>query len=251
MESFIPRIGGKRLLRKQIVAALPTDAQRYVEPFGGAGWILFSKDRHAAEEVFNDLDGELINLFRCVKYHANELQHEIQWLLNSRELFEDAMALKACRGLTDIQRAAMYFTVVKQSYGANCDSYGASAKNIERVSEYLLKVRQRLMMVKIENKPFDAILAQYDSEGTLFYLDPPYHGTESLYETPFGDEDHLKLRNMLGQVKGRFVLSYNDDSFIRSLYNGFEIAQVSRAHNLMARYPNQKSLYNELLIQNF
>lgn len=94
MESFIPRIGGKRLLRKDILARFPTEILRYIEPFGGAGWLLFSRERHAPEEIFNDTDGELINLFRCVKHHCAELQRQMAWLLNSRELFEDALALK-------------------------------------------------------------------------------------------------------------------------------------------------------------
>ena len=119
MESFIPRIGGKRLLRKQILARFPSENQRYVEVFGGAGWLLFSRERHAPEEICNDIDGELVNLFRCVKFHCEELQLQMAWMLNSREIFEDALALKAVRGLTDIQRAALYFIVAKESYGAD------------------------------------------------------------------------------------------------------------------------------------
>lgn len=251
MDSFIPRIGGKRLLRKQILATFPDNAQRYVEPFGGAGWLLFSKERHAQEEIFNDLDSELINLFRCVKYHAEELQREIGWLLNSRELFEDAMQLKVCRGLTDIKRAALYFTVVKQSYGADCRTYGASAKSLDAASEYLLTVRQRLARVKIENKAYDCIIRQYDGKDTLFYIDPPYYGTEYLYDAPFTADDHTHLQDMLWKIKGRFVLSYNDSDFLRELYKGFHIEKLSRNSNLCNKYPNHKGNYAELLIKNF
>ena len=93
MDSFIPWIGGKSQLRKVILEHFPQDEiGRYVEVFGGAGWILFSKERHAPIEIFNDIDGHLINLYRCVQYHCDELQRELrmggeQILINSRELF--------------------------------------------------------------------------------------------------------------------------------------------------------------------
>ncbi len=110
MNSFISRVGGKRLLRGQITDRFPTEGvERYVEVFGGAGWVLFHKPRHAAQEVFNDLDGELVNLFRVVKYHAGELARELDSLPVSREIYLDKRSLGACTGLTDIQRAARYF----------------------------------------------------------------------------------------------------------------------------------------------
>ena len=69
MDSFISWIGGKRLLRKKIIEQFPESFDRYIEVFGGAGWVLFGKDKHADMEVYNDVNGELVNLFRCVKYH--------------------------------------------------------------------------------------------------------------------------------------------------------------------------------------
>ena len=67
MNSFICWVGGKKLLRKSIIDNFPEGTDRYIEVFGGAGWVLFGKEPHKLE-VFNDIDGELINLYRCVKY---------------------------------------------------------------------------------------------------------------------------------------------------------------------------------------
>lgn len=252
MESFIPRIGGKRLLRKQILARFPADKfTRYIEPFGGAGWVLFSRERHAPEEIFNDIDGELINLFRCVKNHCGELQRQMQWMLNSREVFEDALALKSVRGLTDIQRAALYFIVTKESYGANGRDYGASARNLERVTAYLAKISHRLQSVKIEHRNYADILKIYDKTDALSYLDPPYHGAEKYYGSPFPEQDHIQLCDMLKALKGRFILSYNDDDFIRQLYRDFKIEAISRSSNLTMRYTDKEKQYHELLIKNF
>ena len=67
MNSFIGWIGGKRALRSEILAAFPDDVGRYIEVFGGAGWVLFGKDPTRQMEVFNDADGSLINIYRCIK----------------------------------------------------------------------------------------------------------------------------------------------------------------------------------------
>ena len=91
--SPIPRVGGKRLLRKEICSRFPeTDKfDRYIEVFGGAAWVLLYKERHASLEVYNDGDGNLVNLMRCIKYHSGELQREIDGFYNSREMFFDAI----------------------------------------------------------------------------------------------------------------------------------------------------------------
>ena len=72
MNSYIGWIGGKRLLRKEVLARFPkAGVTRYIEVFGGAGWVIFGKEKVPSQmEVFNDLDGELINLYRCIKYHC-------------------------------------------------------------------------------------------------------------------------------------------------------------------------------------
>ena len=123
MNSFITWIGGKRLLRKRILAEFPEEGtyKRYIEVFGGAGWVLFAKDRHAEMEVYNDVNGQLVNLFRCVKYHPEELQKELDWVLMSRDIFESA--IQKVEGLTDIQRAARFWISIKESFGGGLDSF--------------------------------------------------------------------------------------------------------------------------------
>ena len=74
----------------------------------------------------------------------------------------------------------------------------------------------------------------YDHPDTLFYLDPPYVGTESYYKTPsgFNIDQHIALAEILKGIKGRFVLSYNDCEVVRDLYKGFEIIEVSTLYSL-------------------
>lgn len=74
MNSFIGWIGGKRALRNEILQRMPADIGRYIEVFGGAGWVLFGREPSSkVMEVFNDYDAELVNIYRCIKYHPGRL----------------------------------------------------------------------------------------------------------------------------------------------------------------------------------
>ena len=80
-KSLINWVGGKRLLRKTNAPLIPKDILSYVEPFGGAGWVFFYNDKWAELEIYNDLDGRLVNLFRIVKYHPEALKEELKFQL--------------------------------------------------------------------------------------------------------------------------------------------------------------------------
>ena len=245
--SPIPRVGGKKLLRKAICERFPAEHRfdRYIEVFGGGGWVLFYKDKHAKMEVYNDADGDLVNLMRCIKYHREELQREISGIYNSREMFLDALEQLHCRGFTDIQRAARYFIKIRLSFGSDGRTYGCSTKPMEKPIEYLSTVSHRLMTVVIEHKNYDDLIRVYDRPAAFFYLDPPYFGTEKMYDVPFTRVDHVKLKQLLNGIKGLFLLSYNDDPFIRELYKDFNIEAVDRSNNMST------GRYKELLIRNY
>lgn len=194
MKSFIPWIGGKSLLAKKITAEFPQEFGRYIEVFGGGGSVLFSSDKHAKFEVWNDANGDLVNLFRCVKYHREELQKEIRFYLNSREMFRDIRKRMDCPGFTDIQRAAMFYVQIKISFGADANSYGCSVKKIN--TERFEEIEKRLADVVIEHKDFEELIKQYDRPDALFYCDPPYHTTEGHYSEKFTEADHYRFNGI-------------------------------------------------------
>lgn len=249
MNSFISWIGGKRLLRREILKQFPQKGtfSRYIEVFGGAGWILFAEESYAKMEVYNDVNGQLVNLFRVVKYHPEALQKELDWLLMSREQFFDA--IQEARGLTDIQRAARFFIAIKESFGTDCQSFGVRPKNLQNAVEFLRQASDRLRNVVIENVDFEHLLKTYDKEDALFYLDPPYYDAEKYYPDRFNPEDHKRLRDGLGKIRGKFVLSYNDCPEIRALYQGYQIIKVERQDSLVSKSQNRR--YQELIIKNF
>lgn len=252
MDSFIAWVGGKKLLRKEIVSRFPNEFNKYVEVFGGAGWVLFYKDKHASQEVYNDINSELVNLFKCVKYHTSAIEEELQFVLNARQTFEEYRKQSKVEGLTEIQRASRYLYLIRASYGAKVTSFGGKNRDISDVKG-LHDIKKRLSKVLIENKSFPEIINAHDTEKILFYLDPPYHKTEKFYDTGdfvFDESQHIKLRDILSNIKGRFILSYNDDEFIRDLYKGFVIEEVQRANNLSLKSGKNK-IYKELIIRNY
>ena len=252
MDSFISWIGGKKLLRKAICERFPqSDVEKYVEVFGGAAWVLFYKDKHAKLEVYNDVNSNLVNLFKCVKYHPNAIKEELENVLYSREIFDGFKDLHKNSALTDIQRAAMYFYMIKASFGSKTSSFGANSREVIR-TDCFEAIRERLKAVVIENKSFEALIKQYDRPQTLFYCDPPYFGTERYYDhgdTNFDKEAHKKLAEILKNIKGRCIISYNDNEYIRNLYKRFNIEEISRQNNLSPL--SRQEAYKELIIKNY
>ena len=255
MNSFIPWIGGKSQLRGPIIERFPAkEPERYIEVFGGAGWILFSREQHAPMEVFNDIDGQLINLYRCIQHHCTELQRELlmggqQIPPNSRELFFDYADQINVRGLTDIQRAARYFYVIRASYGADRRTFSCHKAALMSAIERLPEIQERLQNVVIENRDFEALIKTYDRKNALFYIDPPYYQAEKYYEG-FAAGDHERLRGCIGKIKGCFVLSYNDHPQVRELYSGYHIHEVERKNSLTSK-KGKPRIYKELIITNY
>lgn len=249
MNSFISWIGGKKALRKKILEQFPDSYTRYVEVFGGAAWVLFAEERKTELEVYNDVNGQLVNLFRCTKYHPEELQKELRFLLMSREMFFDCIEQQDMRGLTDIQRAARFYTIIKESYGSGMKTFGCCVRKIQDNIMYLTEVSKRLEQVVIENRDFEDILKTYDRPGTLFYLDPPYYDAERYYPDRFNPEDHIRLRKALERINGKFLMSYNDCSEVREMYQDFKLISVQRQNNLAIGTTNSR--YKELIIKNY
>lgn len=243
MKSFIPWIGGKNLLARRIIGEFPENFERYIEVFGGGGAVLFHGHRHASLEIYNDRNSDLVNLFRCAKFHRQELQREISGYFNSREIFDEIQAKMTLSGFTDIQRAGMFFVTARLSFGANMRTFGGRQRNLS--ADCLTEVEERLKNVVIENLDFCELIKKYDSNSSFFYCDPPYSRTERYYNETFRHGDHERLKAILSQISGKFILSYNDNEFIREMYRDFEIIPVERQNNLSDGW------YRELIIKNF
>ncbi len=256
MNSFMSWVGGKKALRDAVLARFPPYYERYIEVFGGAGWILFHKPPGADFEVFNDFNSNLTNLYRCVRDNPNRLKYKMRYVLNSREDFE-RLAMLHKHGifpkLHDFDRAAKFYQLIRYSYASSLDSYGSQPHSMWSDFPQIDMAARRLQKVVIENKDFEKLIRQYDRPISFFYCDPPYFATESYYkDVGFTKKDHIRLRDTLLACSGKFLVSYNDCPEIREIWDkpNICIEEISRMNNLAQRYEGGAQ-YSELFISNY
>jgi len=250
-------IGGKKSLRELIINLFPYYYERYIEVFGGGGWVLFHKPPGNDFEVYNDFNSLLANLYRCVRDRHEELLESLQYVVNSREDFETTRnTLARDSPMSDIQKASYFYQLIRFSYASGLTSYASQPHDMRANFPLIEQAHRRLAKVVIENKDFEKLIRQYDRPVSFFYCDPPYYETEGYYhnvgEDGFTANDHIRLRDALMGIAGKFLLSYNDHAFVRELYGspGMHIMEVSRINNIRQRY-DKGCLFEELLIANY
>jgi len=252
-------VGGKSKLAPWIVDHIPEHTQ-YVEVFGGALNLLWAK-KPSKIEVVNDIDSDLISLYRIIKNHPESLNNKLQELLFSRELFNLLKSKEIThRNRNHIERAAHTYYVISTSFGAKRESYGRgklpkSGKqkhgHVKRIYRDFAVWSRRLRTVQIENLSFEKMLKDYDHTDSFFYLDPPYFGTENYYVGgSFSRKDHERLAELLKGVEGKWLLSYNDHPTLRELYKDFYITQTPEIGYSLSSSSRQKKL-REIIITNY
>lgn len=246
-------LGGKSQLADRIIDRFPSHTT-YCEVFAGAAWVLFRKEESKVE-IINDINRDLTTLYRCVKHHPVELVNQFKWMLVARDEFDRFLATPA-ETLTDIQRAARFFYLAKTAFGAriNKPTFGIAATapsrlNLFRIEEDLSEAHLRLSRVYIENRPYDQVIKRFDKPGTLFYVDPPYWGCEGDYGPGvFSQDDFERLATQLDGVKGKFILSLNDQPEVREVFANFQIEAINTRYSIN---PAKAGPVGEVLITNF
>ncbi len=246
-------IGGKRHLAQRIcglLAATPHDA--YAEPFVGMGGVFLRRTLRPRVEVINDVSGDVVNLYRILQRHPRALLAELRWRPAMRAEFD---RLKGARpqDLTDIERAARFLYLQKLAYAGKVqgrtfgvDPSQAHVFSLPRLAPRLERLHDRLAEVVIENLDWADFLPRYDRPGTLFYLDPPYWGSESDYGSGLFGRDFERLAAALAELEGRFLLSINDVAEIRALFAWAEILEVETRYSIGEANPT--NAVRELLI---
>lgn len=246
----ISRMGGKSKLRKTIIERIP-EHTCYVELFFGAGWVYFGKEPSKVE-VINDIDKELINLFKMIKYHAPEIERQLKYEFSGRDVFEE---YKNCtlEYLTEIQRAVKFLYLLSQSFASkgNHYGYGTNTKPSPKIfyKDVLLDLKDRLSNTYVENLSFEKIIEKYDRDYTFFYADPSYFKTAG-YSNEFGEKEHLLLRDKLSCIKGKFLLTINDHEKVRKWYKNFNINEIEVPYSVSKDRSGRRK-FKELIISNY
>lgn len=250
---IIPWMGGKRRLAKHLLPLFP-DHTCYVEPFAGGAALFFMRQQPAKVEVLNDLNGQLVNLYRVVQHHFDEFVRQFDYAVTSREVFLRLQATPPDM-MTDIQRAARFYYLQHNAFGAKIKDqhFGTAttgrAFDTTSISAKLQIARQRLAGVYVENEPWQRCLKRYDRPHTFFYCDPPYWQTAG-YDRAFDWAEYQQLAKVMANIKGKMMLSINDHPDIRSLFVGFWQRRLELVYTIPSD-PKYRKNSGELVICNY
>jgi len=256
MNKAFPYFGGKQKSCKILSEKLPYH-KTYIEVFGGGASLLFYK-RPSYLEVYNDVNYNLYNFFKCVRDCPKELQEYIDRTPISRALYE-LEDLDKIKG--KIERASLFWFRQKYSNMSKGDGFCPCLSVQNRritVKEYWERVKDLVL----ENKDFGKIIDLYDRDTSLFYLDPPYYTTEK--EDRYGKiyngatewdksaKEHKRLYEKLRKLKGKFILSYNDCPEIMEMYKEYNVEMYEFKMTVgNRRLVGNKRTSKELIIWNY
>jgi DNA adenine methylase len=246
--------GGKYLMRKQIVETYLPKCVLYAEAFAGALHVLFAKE--PGKEVINDINGNLINFYRVIKDKPEKFLNEVQLDLVSRELFDEYKdTLKNTDMLTDVEKAHLFYYVMKQSFNGKMSCYGYKRGdypilNLYKLPEKIFIAHNRLKKTNIESLDWKIFLQKYDAPGTHFFLDPPYlcESAREIYEEYFKEEDYHDLKIFVQNMKGTFTMTLNKHPLFLKLFTNFYIDEID---NRCSMKKNINRQVTELVIYNF
>jgi DNA adenine methylase len=182
-----PWLGGKSKLARTLIERIERIPHKtYAEPFCGMGGVFLRRAWRPQTEVANDLNGEIVNLFRILQRHYPVLINEMRFRISSRRDFERLRHTDPAT-LTDLERAARFLYLQRLAFGGQSRGvFGVSPGHSPRFSlaklEPILEAAsERLDGVVFESLDWSELIRRYDTADTLFYLDPPYHGGETDY----------------------------------------------------------------------
>lgn len=213
-------LGSKWRLADWIIGQFPPH-QIYVEPFAGGASVFFRKNRSALE-IINDLDGEIVNFFRVLRTHTDELLRQVRLTPWSREEYE--LSLQPAPLDDVIERARRLYVATHQSFGSTLiynsgwrhqltSEQRTPLVDTWRREEGLLMAADRLKAAQIECRPAVEVIRAYDRPDVLFYVDPPYplrsraDRGRKRYRVEMDDQNHRELAVALHEIKGMVILS--------------------------------------------
>jgi DNA adenine methylase len=236
-----PWLGGKKRLAKLIIEKIEAISHKcYVEPFVGMGGVFLRRGFRPRLEVANDLNGEIVNLFRILQRHYLQLMDVMRFQVASRREFE-RLRITDPQTLTDLERAARFLYLQRLAFGGQVRGvFGVASSHaprfsLSRLEPILEAAHERLDGVVFECLDWAELIRRYDSPDTLFYLDPPYWGGEKDYgKAMFERADFERMAEVLTAIEGRFVLSINDRVETRDLFGGFHCEPVRLKYSVAA-----------------
>ncbi len=249
-----PWLGGKKVLHPNIIArteAIPH--KTYLEPFVGMGGVFLRRRFRPKLEVANDLNGEIVNLFRILQRHYPQLIDVMRFQIASRRDFERLRRTDPAT-LTDLERAARFLYLQRLAFGGQVTGvFGVAPSHaprfaLSRLEPLLDAAHGRLEGVVFESLDWSDVIARYDGPDTLFYLDPPYFGGEADYgKGMFARTDFARMAEQLAGISGAFILSINSTPETRDIFGAFRQDVVRLKYTISK---DQATDAEELIVSN-
>ena len=248
----ITRPGGKSRMLKHLIPIInQIDHKVYCEPFAGGAAVLLAKPP-SYNEIINDIDGQIINLYRQIKHHRGAVLTAIRHLPKSRYLFAEHLDVLKSSHSTEIQKAAAFVYCNFFGFGADNSTFGVQRLGFQTKSFLVRKVisfSKRIDRVTIENLPWQRCLDLYDCKEALFFLDPPYtSGEVGVYKSWSIDDVH-ELRQRLSTIRGKWIVTLNDSADNRAVFAGCHIQATTTAAAMRKRTQGQtRARFGEIII---
>jgi DNA adenine methylase len=218
-KAIVGRTGGKSNLANRLIDMFPRDYQDmiYVEPFVGGGSIFFRK-LPSKKDIINDKDSDIYTIYKEVK--RRDINNDIKRTKITKKYFNEVL-----KGSKDPVKIIERH---KSSFFANGKTYNDKGHPIKT---NFTPFHERLKDVTIYNKDFKALLKQYDSPNTFFYLDPPY-SVEDIKDNPYKDYvTPTDVYNAVKGLKGKWMISYNNTPEIRDLFSAFHQRKLKTTYS--------------------
>lgn len=223
MNAILKYPGGKWRIADWIISHFP-EHKVYCEPFFGSGAVFFKKSP-AYIETINDLNGDIVNLFRVCREYPNELAKAINLTPFARDEFVNCYDTSVGNQIEQARRTIVRY---HQSFGTsnssknswrNVQTYGGPrcATMWNNLPEIIVACCERLKEAQIENIDALTLIERYDNENTLIYLDPPYLQSlrkKNMYACEMSDEKHMEMLEIIKNSKSKIILSgYDNDLY--------------------------------------
>ena len=240
MNGVIKYPGSKWRIAKWIIQRFPKH-HSYLEPFFGSGAVFFSKPRSNIETI-NDIDDNVVNLFRCIREDPEKLSRSAYLTPYARVVYEDACASE---GKDPYQKAINFMIQLNSGYGFRTNDQkvgwkediqgrekGYAAIDWGNLPNKIIEAAERLKGVQIEHMDAVELIKKFNSENVLIYCDPPYMLStrrQKQYAYEMENRDHEELLEALKAHKGSVMLSgYESDLYREALSNWHTEQTISR-----------------------
>lgn len=248
MRTLLRYPGSKQRIAPWIISHM-TKHHSYLEPYAGGIAVLLNKEPSRIETI-NDLDNDVVNLFRVIRSKREELIEQIVYTPYARAEYDNAFPDNP-DDLTDVERAANLlirsgmgqgFRLFEKT-GFKRDVAGREAAYNVRywndLPAVITGVAQRLKMIQIENKPAVELIKAFNHSNVLIYADPPYvlsTRSRKMYRHEMSDQDHVELLEALLLHTGPVMLSgYDNDIYNEYLVGWRKVSTPARAENSLPR----------------